>query len=274
VVGIVYAPAFHEGYLRYYKRAASKGVETLYLIDPMLCPDVSGHERDFTVAPEVMTKIVADLKLFKEVKILTEEVLKQTGWKGKQLYAYKHALVQDIAKNYLKGAKIAWDSTFLRWDMPRALNQVAVDGATTTDAVHRKHMARAWELAAESPDPFRQVGAVAVKDGKVLAEAYNRPLPDSEETYKKGDPAAWRSAGKDIHITKFMHAEAGIIATAGNPKVEGCDLYVTVFPCPTCANMVAVAKVKRVFFQEGYSNLDAHEVLSHFGVEMIRVIPK
>lgn len=75
------------------------------------------------------------------------------------------------------------------------------------------------------------VGAVIVREGKVLATGYNRPIGDS-------DPTA--------------HAEIVALRQAasllGNYRLPGCTLYVTLEPCAMCAMALLHARVQRVVF--------------------------
>jgi len=77
------------------------------------------------------------------------------------------------------------------------------------------------------------VGAVVVDGatGEVLARAGNR-------TEAAGDPTA--------------HAEMLAIREAarrqGSPRLAGCDLYVTLEPCPMCAQAIAFARLRRVYY--------------------------
>ncbi len=75
------------------------------------------------------------------------------------------------------------------------------------------------------------VGAVVVREGKVLATGYNRPIGDS-------DPTA--------------HAEIVALRQAasllGNYRLPGCTLYVTLEPCAMCAMALLHARVQRVVF--------------------------
>lgn len=75
------------------------------------------------------------------------------------------------------------------------------------------------------------VGAVIVRGGRVIAQAYNRRETD-------GDPLA--------------HAELRAIAQAsralGGWRLPGCTLYVTLEPCPMCAGAIINARVPRVVF--------------------------
>ena len=75
------------------------------------------------------------------------------------------------------------------------------------------------------------VGAVVVADGRVLAAAGNR-------TEELADPTA--------------HAEILALRQAarllGAPRLIGCDLWVTLEPCPMCAGAMALARVRRLYF--------------------------
>ena len=89
-------------------------------------------------------------------------------------------------------------------------------------------LAEAAGAAGEVP-----VGAVIVdaRSGEVLAEAANRGERDA-------DPTA--------------HAELLAIRAAaarlGAPRLAGCDLYVTLEPCPMCAQAIAFARIRRLYF--------------------------
>ncbi len=75
------------------------------------------------------------------------------------------------------------------------------------------------------------VGAVIVRDGRVIARAGNRTLADR-------DPTA--------------HAEIVAIrlacAALGSERLPGCDLYVTLEPCPMCAAAISFARIRRLYF--------------------------
>lgn len=77
------------------------------------------------------------------------------------------------------------------------------------------------------------VGAVLVegKTGTVIAVAGNRTEADN-------DPAA--------------HAEILALRAGGKargaPRLEDCDLYVTLEPCPMCAQAIAFARIRRLYF--------------------------
>lgn len=75
------------------------------------------------------------------------------------------------------------------------------------------------------------IGAVLVKDGRIIARAHNQPIAHS-------DPSA--------------HAEMLVIrqacAMVGNYRLTGGALYVTLEPCVMCAGVILQARLKRVVF--------------------------
>lgn len=75
------------------------------------------------------------------------------------------------------------------------------------------------------------VGAVMVKDGKVISSAHNL----REQT---GDPTA--------HAEVLAIREAARVL--GGRRLAGCTLYVTLEPCPMCAGALVMANVERCYF--------------------------
>lgn len=75
------------------------------------------------------------------------------------------------------------------------------------------------------------VGAVIVRGSEVIAQSHNLV-----ETGR--DPTA--------------HAEMLAIRAAcdllGTPRLEDCDLYVTLEPCPMCAQAISFARIRRLYF--------------------------
>ena len=98
-----------------------------------------------------------------------------------------------------------------RWPLPEPM-QKALDEA------------RLGESAGEVP-----IGAVVVKDGAVIAAAHNRPR-------SLADPTA--------------HAEIQAIRAAaqrlGNERLDGCELWVTLEPCPMCAGAISHARIGKL----------------------------
>lgn len=75
------------------------------------------------------------------------------------------------------------------------------------------------------------IGAVIVRDGKIIARGYNK-----RETKKN----------------PLMHAEIIAINKAarklGGWRLIGCDIYVTLEPCPMCAGAIIQSRINNVYF--------------------------
>jgi tRNA(adenine34) deaminase len=87
-------------------------------------------------------------------------------------------------------------------------------------------LARAAAVREEVP-----VGAVIVREGEHLAEAHNRMV-------EQRDPTA--------HAELLAIRQA--LAAAGEDRLSGATLYVTLEPCAQCAGAIVLAKVERVVF--------------------------
>ncbi len=92
----------------------------------------------------------------------------------------------------------------------------------------REALALAAEAAAAGEVP---VGAVVVKDGRVIGRGYNRPISSA-------DPTA--------HAEIVALREAA--AAEGNYRLPGCELYVTLEPCAMCVGALVHARLARVVF--------------------------
>jgi dCMP deaminase len=106
-----------------------------------------------------------------------------------------------------------------------------------------------------------------------LLGAFNQHVPSEQSAYLYGDPRSNFEAGQCIDMSGALHAEAGLIAEAARRGIstEGCDLFVTVFPCPPCAFLWAYSGIKHLYYVDGYSLIAGAETLQAKDVEIIRV---
>jgi dCMP deaminase len=196
---------------------------------------------------------------------------------GDPLVLPDEEVLRDLAARYhlASGRTVVFDQTFLRWD--RAWSQTgrpaSFDGQVAAGDLPRGLMARARQLAGRSSDWWRQVGAIAVRGDELLGHAWNRHHPTEYSPYVDGDPRDAFSRGVRADLSTAVHAEAAIIARAARDGISlrDADLYVTTFPCPACARLIAEAGFRRCFFAGPYSLLDGESVLRAAGVEVIWV---
>lgn len=102
-----------------------------------------------------------------------------------------------------------------------------------------KYMKLAYKEALKAlKDDEVPVGAVIVKDGKVIAKAYNM---------------------KESKHCGVYHAEILTIMRAckklSNWRLENCDIYITLAPCPMCASAIKQSRISNVYC--GLSNSDS-----------------
>lgn len=103
--------------------------------------------------------------------------------------------------------------------------------------------------------PRRQVGALIVRDKRILASGYNgapRGLPHCPEGGPDNDwPLGCMKAG---HCIRSLHAEQNALLQAVMIGIacEGATLYVTCQPCNLCAKMAINAGIQRVIYEGEY----------------------
>jgi dCMP deaminase len=181
-----------------------------------------------------------------------------------------------LAEKYLNNRNIVWDTAFLRWNKMNAItrNPVESNQIISTADFDKKMIELASAEADKSSDWWRRVGAVLIKDGQIVGTRHNKHAVTENTAYIEGEPRSNFDAGKSIaEMVIFEHGEAGLIAEAAKKGVstEGAEMYVTTFPCPSCAMAIANAGIKKVYYKEGYSLLDAERILKNAGVELVRV---
>ena len=120
----------------------------------------------------------------------------------------------------------------------------------------------------------RRVGALLVRDKRILATGYNGApsnLPHCEQAGCLRD-AMGIPSGERQELCRGLHAEQNAIIQAARHGVDTRDsaLYCTTQPCVTCAKMLINAGVKRVVYRGDYSDKMAVEMLTAAGVELLR----
>jgi dCMP deaminase len=116
----------------------------------------------------------------------------------------------------------------------------------------------------------RRVGAVMVKDKRILATGYNgvpRGLAHCLDVGCLRDRLKIPS-GERHELCRGLHAEQNAIiqaATSGT-SIEGCILYSTHYPCVLCMKMILNASIREVIFAEGYPDGLAMEMAAEGGL--------
>ena len=112
---------------------------------------------------------------------------------------------------------------------------------------HSKYMKMALEQAREGADMGEvPIGAVIVKDGKVIAKAHN--------------------LREKLNIATG-HAEIIAIEMANKKlkswRLDSCTLYVTIEPCPMCAGAIIQSRIKKVVYGAKDKKSGSHESITN-----------
>lgn len=122
----------------------------------------------------------------------------------------------------------------------------------------------ALEISKASKCVSKQVGAVIVKDGRILSTGYN------------GTPAGYMNCNEhwngeytkehhDWSKTYEIHAEMNAIIWAARKgiSIEDATIYVTLEPCSECSKNLIAAGIKKIVYLRGYEHTNS-EVVSKF----------
>jgi dCMP deaminase len=272
---LLYLPVIHSGYEALFARHADAGgvllLGTGFRAEfPVLAKDIRA------LAPSRAAEYLRFALPGSQVAVVEPPDL-PGAVTGDPLVLPDEQVTRELAERYqlARGRTVVFDRSFLRWDRDwsRATRPANFDGEIAVGDLPRGLIARAQRLADRSSDWWRQVGAIAVRGDDLLGFAWNQHHPTEYSPYLDGDPRNEFSRGVRADLTTAIHAEAAIIARAASngDVLRGADLYVTTFPCPSCARLIAEAGFARCFFAGPYSVLDGDTILRAAAVELLWV---
>ena len=120
----------------------------------------------------------------------------------------------------------------------------------------------------------RHVGAVIVKDKRILTTGYNGAPSGVNSCADKGECLRKKlniPSGTRHELCYAVHAEQNAIAQAAKLgiSVQGATLYCTHQPCVICAKMIINSGITKVIFKYGYPDEFSIELFKEAGVEVI-----
>jgi dCMP deaminase len=112
----------------------------------------------------------------------------------------------------------------------------------------------------------RSVGALLVKDKRILATGYNGPpagLPHCDELGGCLRDRLGVPSGERHEVSRAIHAEQNAIiqAATSGVNIQGATLYSTHHPCVLCTKMVINAGIKRIVVRKGYPDELSRQIL-------------
>ncbi len=128
----------------------------------------------------------------------------------------------------------------------------------------RAYLRMAVEWAKLSHCTRKQVGAILVKDGIIIADGYNGTPSGFDNTCEAPNGEThW-------HV---LHAEANAILKLSRSHNSGQDstLYITLSPCKDCSKLVLQSGVKRVVYMIDYKDTSGIDFLKEAGVDVLHI---
>lgn len=133
---------------------------------------------------------------------------------------------------------------------------------TKQQELDKRYMRMAFIWAENSYCKRRQVGAILVKNNRIISDGFN------------GTPSGFENVCEDENnVTKpyVLHAEANAITKVArsNNSSEEATLYVTASPCIECSKLIIQAGIKRVVYADAYRLNDGLELLQRANIELV-----
>lgn len=275
-VVVAYVPVVHEGYRRFLERHAAG--RRMYVMGRDLHEDFRPLAKDVrALEPDDAARALAALGIAQSVTVLgAAEAGRLAEQEGLSIILPAEDVSYAVVERFFPRAAVRYDPAFLRWDKTKTVQLLDPQPvrAEHDDQALQQLAQAAEDEAARSLDWWRQVGAaLRFADGTVAA-AHNEHHPHPHAPYAAGDPRANFTRGVELELSTATHAEAALIARAAREgrATAGGEIYVTDFPCPPCAKLIAGAGLKRLYFRRGYAVLDGQDVLAAAGVEVVALV--
>lgn len=131
-----------------------------------------------------------------------------------------------------------------------------------------------------------QVGALIVREGRIVSMGYNGPVSGMPACSKPDDlqqvliiAGALEPTGTECMgpgCTRSLHAETNAIAFAARAgvSVEGCTMYCSMSPCINCAKVIVNSGIKELKYLKEYRDTSGLELLRKAGITVEQVKEK
>jgi len=271
---ILHVPVIHKGYLDFFKRIEGE-ISNIYLIDEELQEELSEIKPDIASIDSKTVKELLNKIGFENILFFSKSNIEEI--RGKEIVLIQNEISRNLYDKYLKGEKVEWESVFLRWDKNQVLAELPTkDLPISKEPFDTDKMKEAYKEAEKSSDWWRQIGAVLVKNRKIIARSYNQGVPNDNTPYQLGSIRDFFKAGEKQDFSPTIHAEQKLISEAAKNgiQLQGTTLYLTHFPCSVCAKLIAYSGIKNLYFSEGASNLDGKKILELVGVKITHIPQK
>lgn len=120
-----------------------------------------------------------------------------------------------------------------------------------------------------------QVGALAVRDKRILTTGYNGAPSGAKDCLELGclREEAGIPSGEKHEVCRAVHAEQNVITQAAlhGVSLEGCTIYCSHSPCVLCAKMLVNAKISRHVYSLDYPDVSFKTLYREVGIDFEKV---
>ncbi|MEG0072263.1 MAG: cytidine/deoxycytidylate deaminase family protein [Raoultibacter sp.] len=143
---------------------------------------------------------------------------------------------------------------------------------TTRPSWDEYFMKLATEVASRTTCLRRAVGAIIVKDRRILSTGYNGVPTGIRHCDEVGclREQLGVPSGQRHEICRGLHAEQNAIIQAARygTNIEGASIYITTQPCIVCAKMIINAGITEIVYQNPYPDELSQEMLKESGIAL------
>jgi len=121
----------------------------------------------------------------------------------------------------------------------------------------------------------RAVGAIIVKNKRILATGYNGAPSGIRHCAEIGclREKMQIASGERHELCRGIHAEQNAIIQAAyhGVPIQGATLYCTNLPCSICTKMLINSGIKKIYYQSGYADQLSKDLLEETNIELIKI---
>ena len=140
---------------------------------------------------------------------------------------------------------------------------------------HQYFMGIARLVSTRATCTRRKVGAILVKDRRILCSGYNGAPTGIDHCDVAGCLREQLNvpSGQKHELCRGVHAEQNVIVQAAchGIQVKDSALYCTHKPCSICAKMLINAGIKEIYFAEGYDDPMSETMLAQAGISLTQI---
>jgi dCMP deaminase len=136
-----------------------------------------------------------------------------------------------------------------------------------------QYLSLAWEVAQGSPCQRTKVGCVIVNhidrsSDNIIMTSCGNDLCRLKECMRPNV-----KSGESLEYCRGVHAEEKAILLMGKDKCKGLTIYVTHFPCASCARLIAHVGIKQLIYSEDWGNSELSRRILQEGEVIVRRLP-